>query len=63
MSHRQRPSLMLRQMGQPATVHCKVRNRQIPIFEARQLHGDEANKTNYCFACGRHATDFRCMKT
>lgn len=44
------------------TVHCKVTNRQTPIAEARQLHEDPANQESFCFACGRTATDYKCMK-
>ena len=44
------------------TVHCKVRNRQTPVSEARKLHEDQSNRNTYCFACGRSSEDYRCMK-
>lgn len=43
------------------TVHCRVTNQQTPVGEARALHADPANQV-YCFACGRSADDFRCLK-
>ncbi len=44
------------------TVHCKIRNRQTLVGEARRLHEDLAKRETFCFACGRNATDFKCMK-